>query len=196
MNRAVIAAVAVAALAIGTGVAFATTQTTASGGTNVCVNNTNGLVRVADSCRDGEHLLTIGGGAGATQVTQNGTFTVPFGQTGSGKALSLTGVTLSGRCDTIPPEFGGGGLPRVLIDAASGKTMDVFANSTPGAGTAKTSVLLPPAGGTNPGGGLPVGTQYAILTSNNATATITVGGTADTASQTCTFLWQAVEAPN
>jgi hypothetical protein len=193
MNRAAFVAVGVAVLALGAGVAFAATQATASGGTNVCVNNTNGVVRVADVCRDGEHALTIGGGS-ATQVTQNGTFSVPWGQTGSGKVLPLTGVTISGRCDTIPPEFGEGGLPRLLIEAASGKTMDVFADIGT-AGTGKTSVLLAPAGGSNPGGVF-VGTQTAILTSNGATATITVGGTADVAAKTCIFLWQAVEAPN
>jgi hypothetical protein len=193
MNRAVIA-VAVAVLALGAGVAFAATQATGPGGTNVCVNNTNGLVRVSDVCRDGEHSLTIGGG-GLTQVTQNGTFSVPWGQTGTGKVLPLTGVTISGRCDTIPPEFGEGGLPRALIEAANGSTMDVFADSTTPAGTGKTTALLPPAGGSNPGGVF-VGTRTAILTSNGATATITVGGTADVAARTCIFLWQAVEAPN
>ena len=193
MNRAVIVAVAVAVLALGAGVAFAATQATAAGGTKVCVNNTNGLVRVADVCRDGERPLTIGGG-GATQVTQNGTFSVPWGETGSGKVLPLTGVTISGRCDTIPPEFGGGALPRLLIEAANGTTMDVFADIGT-AGTGKTSVLLAPAGGSNPGGVL-VGTRPAILTSNGATATITVGGTADVNARTCIFLWQAVEAPN
>lgn len=193
MSRRLVVLVA-AILAVGVGAAFAATRTTSSGGTSVCVNDTNGLVRVSNSCRDGEHPLTIGGG-GATQVTQNGTFIVPWGQTGSGKVLPLTGASISGRCDNIPAEYGGGGLPRLLIEAASGTTMDVFAGSTTGAGTGKTSALLPPAGGSNPGG-VSVGTQSAILTSNGATATITVGGTADTDSQTCTFLWQAVEAPN
>jgi hypothetical protein len=195
MNRAVIVAIAFAVLALGAGVAFAATQATASGGTDVCVNNTNGLVRVSDLCRDGEHPLTIGGG-GATQVTQNGTFSVPWGQTGTGRVLPLTGVTISGRCDTIPPEFGEGGLPRALIEVASGRTMDIFADSTSPAGTGKTSALLPPAGGSGPGGVVFVGTRTAILTSNGATATITVGGTADVAARTCIFLWQAVEAPN
>jgi hypothetical protein len=191
MNRAVIVAVAVAALAVGAGVAFAATQS--SGGTDVCVNNTNGVVRVANPCRDGEHPLTIGGG-GATQVTQNGTFSVPWGETGGRKVLPLTGVSISGRCDTIPPEFGGGALPRLLVEAASGTTMDVFADVA-ASGTGKTSVLLPPVGGSSPSG-VSAGTRYAILTSNGATATITVGGTADVDARTCVFLWQAVEAPN
>jgi hypothetical protein len=55
--------------------------------------------------------------------------------------------------------------------------MDVFADVA-ASGTGKTSVLLPPAGGSNPSG-VSAGTRYAILTSNGATATITVGGTAD-----------------
>jgi hypothetical protein len=193
MNRAVIVAVVVGVLALGAGVAFAATQATASDGTDVCVNDTNGLVRVADVCRDGEHPLTIGGG-GATQVTQNGTFSVPWGETGSGKVLPLTGVTITGRCDAIPPEFGEGGLPRLLIQAANGTTMDVFSDQS-SSGTGKTSVLLPPAGGSSPSGVF-AGTRHAILTSNGATATITVGGTANIAARTCIFLWQAVEAPN
>jgi hypothetical protein len=186
--------VVVVLLALGAGVAFATTQTT-SGGTNVCVNNANGVVRVAESCRDGEHPLTIGGGGGNAQATQNGTFTVPWGETGTGKTLPLTGAIISGRCDIIPPEFGEGGLPRLLIEAATGTTMDVFADQSAG-GTGKTSVLLPPAGGSSPGGVVSAGTRYAILTSNGATAAITVGGTADRDSRTCIFLWEAVETSN
>jgi hypothetical protein len=73
--------------------------------------------------------------------------------------------------------------------------MDVFADAASGTGTSKTSVLLPPAGGSSPSGAS-VGTRSAILTSNGATATISVGGTADVGARTCVFLWQAVEAPN
>jgi hypothetical protein len=43
------------------------------------------------------------------------------------------------------------------------------------------------------GGG---GTSTLILTSNGATATITVGGFGDPASKACTFVWQVVESPN
>jgi hypothetical protein len=193
MNRAVIFAVGVAVFALGAGVAFAATQATTSGGTDVCVNNANGLVRVADRCRDGEHPLTIGGG-GATEVTQNGTFSVPWGETGGGKVLPLTGASISGRCETIPPQFGEGASPRLLIEAANETTMNVFSDLA-GAGAGKTSVLLPPAGGFSPTG-VSAGTRYAILTSNGATATITVGGTTDNDTRTCLFLWQAVEAPN
>jgi hypothetical protein len=40
------------------------------------------------------------------------------------------------------------------------------------------------------------GTPNAILTANGATATITTGGAVNADAQTCTFLWQAVEAAN
>jgi hypothetical protein len=44
--------------------------------------------------------------------------------------------------------------------------------------------------------GSSAGTQYAVLTANAATATMTFGGYVDPDSKTCSFLWQAVEAPN
>ena len=187
MNRTVILAVAVVVLALGAGVAFAATQSTASGGTNVCVNNTNGLVRVADTCRDGEHPLTIGGSSG--QIT-SGTFNVAWGESGGAKVLPLTGVTVSGRCVITPPEYGGGAIARPSIEAPAGSTMDVF----PG-GTAQSSVLLPPVAYVY-SGGAGSNNQNAILTRNAATATLNFGGKVDADSQTCTFLWQAVEAPN
>jgi hypothetical protein len=40
------------------------------------------------------------------------------------------------------------------------------------------------------------GTATAVVSSKGATATITVGAYGDPSSKTCTFLWQAVEAPN
>ena len=196
-----ITAAVIAALALGTGVAIAATQLTSSSGTAVCVNDTNGLMRASTACREGEHALTIGGG-GNVSATQHGTFTVPWGQTGTGKVLPLTGVTVSGRCELVPPEVGDIALARILIEAASGKTMDAFAEvggeQNPGA---RTSILTRPisSGGTAP----PFGdlaarnsTLDAIVTSNSATATMTLGGYVDTSSRTCTYLWQAVEAPN
>ena len=195
MNRKIILAVVAVVLALSAGVAYAATQT-ASGGTNVCVNNTNGLLRAAETCRDGEHPLTIGGG-GTTQATQNGTFTVPWGETGGGKVLPLTGVTLSGRCEVFPLPFGtgDGANARLLIDAPAGQTMDVF----PSLGqnpTGVSSLLLAPASSYF---GMPTisgGTQNAIVAANAATATITMGGYVDLASRTCKFLWQAIETPN
>ena len=67
-----IVALVFAALALSAGVTFAATQLASLDGTQVCVNNTTGLMRVASTCRVGEHALTIGGG-GVVRVTQNGT---------------------------------------------------------------------------------------------------------------------------
>ena len=196
MSRRVIAAVVVFVLALGASVAYAATQTTASAGTNVCVNDTNGLMRVAETCRDGEHPLTIGGGGGI-QVTQNGTFTVPWGETGTGKILPLTGVTVSGQCDVFSTPFGGDGVnARVLIEAPAGKTMDFFPGEFNADPRGVSSILLPPAASFLPGMGTHASTEYAILTAMAATATITIGGYADPDSRTCTYLWQAVEALN
>jgi hypothetical protein len=184
-------------LALGAGVGVAATQTTSAGGTAVCVNTTNGLVRVASVCRDGEYSLTIGGGGGGNaQATQNGTFTVVEGATDSGKALPLTGVTVSGRCDTVPSPFGGvpdGIVAVAVVRAASGTTMDVFKNGNPvGQTSAVVGGFGAPPGMTTGG----AGTADTILTSNGATATITVGGYGDPTSRTCKFLWQGVEAAN
>lgn len=184
----------VVVLALGAGVAFAASHRGSSAGTNVCVNATNGLMRVAPTCREGEYPLTIGGGSDV-QVTQNGTFSVPWGETGTGKALPLTGVTVSGRCQLAPPEFGEIALARVVIEAANGKTMDAFVSG----GTnpvGQSSVLTFPL--SSHGGGFPAqsGTQNAMVTSNGASAAITLGGYVDAGSRTCTYLWEAVETPN
>ena len=191
-------ATVVVLLALGAGAAYATTQTTASGGTNVCVNDTNGLVRVAQGCGDGEHSLTIGGGGGNAQATQKGTFTVPWGETAGAKQLPLTGVTLSGRCETFSGPFGGeGASARLFIETPSGQTMDVFPGPFNSSPTGVSSILLPPVASFFPGMGTNGGTtQHAILTANGATATITVGGSVDPDSRTCIYLWQAVETAN
>ena len=198
MSRNIIFAVVAVVLALSAGVAYAATQTTASGGTKVCVNDTNGLMRATETCRDGEHPLTIGGG-GTAQVTQNGTFNVAWGETGGGKVLPLTGVTVSGRCEvfTLPFGTGEGANARALVEAASGTTMDFFPGDFNASPKGVTSRLLNPAASFWPGMG--VGYQLTppvILTANGATATLTIGGYADGDSRTCTFLWQAVEAPN
>src|SRR5919204_6945211 len=127
---------------------------------------------------------------------QNGTFTVVEGATDSGKALPLTGVTVSGRCDTVPSPFGGvpdGIVAVAVVRAASGTTMDVFKNGNPvGQTSAVVGGFGAPPGMTTGG----AGTADTILTSNGATATITVGGYGDPTSRTCKFLWQGVEAAN
>jgi hypothetical protein len=195
-----ITVVVIGALALGAGAAVAATHLASSSGTAVCVNDTNGLMRAASTCRDGEHALTIGGGGNA-EATQHGTFTVPWGQTGTGKVLPLTGVTVSGRCELIPPEAGDIALARILIEAASGTTMDVFTETGPEQNpVGRTSILTRPisSGGTGPFGDLAArnSTLDAIVTSNGATATMTLGGYVNTSSSTCTYLWQAVEVAN
>jgi hypothetical protein len=188
-----IIAAAVVSLAATAGVGLAATQLSTSPLTQVCVNDVNGLVRADSVCRDNEHPATIGAG-GNTQVTQNGTFTVPSGQT-VGKTLPLTGITISGTCPEPQP---GMLLARPLLEAASGQTMDAFA--TVGNGTiGGTSLLLPPVGIDGPATpGKSYGATTAVVSSRGATATATVGGTAAYSGTTksCTFLWQAVEAPN
>jgi hypothetical protein len=189
----------IAALALGAGVAVAATQLASSSETAVCVNDTNGLMRAASECREGEHAITIGGG-GDVQATQNGTFTVPWGQDGGGKTLPLTGITLSGRCETAPP-FENIALAEVLIEAAAGATMDVFSgirgDQNP---TGRTAVVTRPIsnGGTAPFGEVVAGngTLEAVMTSNNATASITMGAYVDSNARNCIYLWQAFEAPN
>lgn len=196
MTRRVITLVVVL-LTLSAGVAYAAAQMTTTDGTQVCVNKTNGTMRVDSICRETEYPLTIGGGGSDVRVTQNGTFTVPAGQT-VGKTLPLTGITVSGTC---PEPVTGVLLARPLLDAASGQTMDVFASVMgSGRGTlGATSQLLPPVANGGPATpGISPGAGTVVATSNNATATVTVGGTityTDTI-KNCTFLWQAVEAPN
>ena len=188
-------------LGLGTGGAFAASHLAASGGTAVCVNDTNGLMRASATCREGEHALSIGGGGGNVQATQSGKFTVAEGETSAGKALPLSGVSVSARCDAVPgpppAPLGPPGLPDgivglVVVQAASGMTMDIPAQGA----AARSSATF---GGFGAPPGIPTGggsTATMILTSNGATATITAGGFGDPASKTCTFLWQAVESPN
>ena len=190
----------IAALALGAGVAVAATHLASSTATAVCVNDTNGLMRAASTCRDGEHALTIGGG-GNVAAMQHGTFTVPWGQSGTGKVLALTGVTVSGRCEVVPPEVGDIALARILIEAASGTTMDAFAETGPPQNPiGRTSMLTRPisSGGTGPFGDIAASNSAlnAIVTSKGATATMTLGGYVDTSSRTCRYLWEAVEVPN
>jgi hypothetical protein len=197
MGRKLFAAVIVV-LVLGAGAAVAAVKLGASSVTTVCVNDTNGLMRAASTCREGEHAATVGGGS-SVQVTQNGTFTVAEGETGAGKALPLTGVTVSGRCQATPSPFPGlpdGIVAQADIQAASGTTMDVFPTGSIGSPVGRSSATI---GGFGAPPGISTGfagTATAVLTSNGATATIIVGEYGDPASKTCTFLWQAVENPN
>ena len=122
-----------------------------------------------------------------------------LGETGAAKALPLTGATVLGRCEAVPSPFPGlpdGIVGLAVVQAASGTTMDIFGAGGGGSPVGRSSATI---GGFGAGPGMPTGssgTANAILTSNGATATVTVGGYGDPASKTCTFLWEAVETPN
>ena len=190
---------AVVALVLGAGVAYAATQLASSDGTDVCVNQTNGLMRASSTCREGEYAMTIGGG-GNVVVTQNGMFTVVVGESVVSKTLPLTGITVTASCVS-----GGSGFPPDMVrayvrfDAADGQTMDVPSPGTFG-----------PSGGIfGAASFVPGFLTYAyptwsgsndhewLMTSNGATAEIRVDAAASgTPQQKCMFLWQATEAAN
>ena len=180
----------VALLALGAGVAYAATQLAYSDGTQVCVNQTNGLMRASSTCRDGEYAMTIGGG-GNVVVTQNGTFEVAPGQSVS-KTLPLTGITVTGFCTFDPAHeiFADMVTARARLDAASGATMDIPSAKVIGGQSWVQGLTFAAATG-----------AYAnhttwVATSRGATATIALGSTAMFSPQKCIFLWQATEAPN
>ena len=196
-----IAAFAVVALTLGSGVAYAATQLSSSDGTEVCVNNTNGLVRVASSCRDGEYSLTIGGGGSSVEV-RNGTFAnVPWGTTSNGVKLPLTGVTLAGKCENygpVPPTFPYEvGLARLLITTDTSMAVFSASGTATGGGSLESASLLTDPATTANGAG--VSTRLGpntLVVSNGATATIMFGAQVNAPARTCTYFWQAVEAPN
>jgi hypothetical protein len=195
MSRRIVAVLVVGLLAVGAGVAYAATQDSV---TSVCANDTNGLLRASNTCRDGEHRLTIGGGGGNGTVTQNGPFNVAADASGGAKTLPLTGVTLTGRCETFTSPFGSGqgANARVLVEAPSGKTMDFFPPEFNASPSGVSSRLLPPAASFVPNMGSPSQLVNAMLTANGATATLTISGYVAPDSLTCALLWQAVETLN
>jgi hypothetical protein len=185
----------VVVLALGAGVAYAATQITTSDGTAVCVNQVNGLMRVATACREGEYPLTIGG-AGGGAVASSGTFKdVPWGTTSAGVALPLTGVTVAGKCDlqpAVPPYPYEVGLARLLV--TSGTPMAAFAKTWNGTGTlAGTSLLTDPAATAGNGAVNAALGGDTLVAVNSATATITFGAQVNAAAKTCTYYWQAIE---
>ena len=134
------------------------------------------------------------GPAAESDVTvTKGSFTVAVGETVS-ETLPLTGIRITGTIRVIPPEYGGGLIAQPLLEADS---MDVFvvgvtsSPASPGAGPGKQSLLLQPV--SIDSGGKSYTGQMVIATANGATATITIGGTADMAAGVCTFTWLAVE---
>ena len=187
----------VAVLALGAGAAFAATQLASADATQVCVNQTNGLLRASSTCREGEYAMTIGGGS-ELRVTQQGSFTVTGSATSTPVTLPLTGVQVSGKFEVqTQSPYPEAGLARIVLSAPSAGTMDAF--TTPGnvgtiGGTSLTTYPFAAYSGT----GTWYGAGSAVVTANGATATITYGAQVNMATtpRTCTFLWQATEAPN
>ena len=176
---------------------YAATQLASTDGTQVCVNKTNGLMRATSTCRESESSITIGGGNDVV-VTQNGTVTVGVGENAS-KALPLTGITVTGRCELLPaapPYPFDQVIARIRLDAASGETMDILPAKVIGGSSWVDPQLLAGAGVFN--GQTITGGNFRsyVVSSRGATATITVSAIATTTPQTCSFLWQATEAPN
>ena len=197
----------VSLLALGTGVAYAATQFASSDGTQVCVNQTNGLMRASETCREGEYAMTIGGGSNVA-VTSSGTLTVGLGSTSTPVTLPLTGLTITAACarfnppPPVPPYSPNAGMTRIVIAAPNG-TMNAVASQTapgnPGPGNVATF------GGTSLDvmvtvvlnvGDVRYGTGSTIATANGATATITYGAQISEPATTCKIFWQSTEAPN
>ena len=184
-------------LAMSAGIAYAATQL-ASDGTQVCVNEVNGLMRLASTCRQGEYPVSIGGGG--TVQAMNGTFAnVAWGTTSAGTALPLTNVVVSGKCEiqpAVPPYTPDDtGLARLLITTDA--SMHAFTRSYGGGGTIGGQALLTDPAVTAHGTAVLYGLGIdTLVISNGATATITFGAQVNAPAKTCTYFWQAIEAPN
>jgi hypothetical protein len=188
---------AVVVLALGAGVAYAATQLASSNGTDVCVNQTNGLMRVTSTCRDGEYPMTIGGGSGA-QVTSSGTVTVGVGSASAPKTLPLTSIAVTAVCDRanapVPPYSPDAAVARMAFAAPGGMN----AVSAPGSnvGTIGGTSLTHSFQGVLSVGQVGFGNGSTIASANGATATITYGVRLSEPDKACKFFWQATESPD
>ena len=190
-----IIASAVVMLAVGAGVAYAATQLASSDGTQVCVNQTNGLMRASSTCREGEYPLTIGGGGSSVKVT-NGTFAdVPWDTTSAGVKLPLTGVTVAGTCVVDPPSIGGLTRARLLVTTDAGMTAFTYGGGTIGGNSLLTGQAAIAGGALGGQVGYGLGPDT-LVNAHGATATITFGAQVSVPASTCTYYGQAVEAPN
>lgn len=118
---------------------------------------------------------------------------VTLGTTGTGQRLPLTGVTVAGRCRSTmpPPGFPSDQVAQVVVEAASGRTMDALSMFSGTFGG--QSLVTQPLADTNIAQRR-FGTTSLIVSSSGATATITIGASIDLDTGACTFLGQAVEA--
>jgi hypothetical protein len=120
--------------------------------------------------------------------------TVPAGTTGAAKTLPLTEVTVAGKCEfvTAPPAPSEEGLARIELSVSSG-TMDAIASSGTGGhvatfgGTTLTTGPAAVAGG-GASSAIANGVGSAIVTANDATATITFGAHVDATTKSCTYV--------
>jgi hypothetical protein len=136
------------------------------------------------------YAATDGTSSGSGWVTQRGTFTVPVGEV-VGHVLPLTGITVAGEC------FSGTGFlsARVVFQAGSGNTMDLFEGGPRPRGTLGGTSWTVSLGTEGVFGIDPLGGNTVVAMSKDAIATVTVGGAADLAAGVCNFLWQALEVP-
>jgi hypothetical protein len=197
MIKKIIASVVVV-LALGAGVAYAATQLAAANGTDVCVNQTNGLMRASSTCRDGEYAMTIGGGSDVV-VTSSGTVAVAVGTTSAPTTLPLSGVTVTAVCDRQnppppPPYSPDAAVARMVFSAPNG--MDAVSSPGMNVGTIGGTSLTHSFQGVMSVGQVTFGTGSTIASSNGATATITYGVQLSEPDKTCRFVWQGTEAPN
>ena len=192
-----ITASVVAVLALGAGVAYAATQLQSSDGTQVCVNQTNGLMRASSTCREGESAMTIGGGSDVN-VTSSGTVTVGVGATSSPVTLPLTSITVTAVCDRanapVPDYSPDAAVARMTFSAPNG--MDAVSSPGMNVGTIGGTSLTHSFQGVLSVGQVNFGNGSTIASANRATATITYGVQLSEPNKTCKFFWQAVEAPN
>jgi len=200
MIRKVVAVSVVVVLALLAGVALAAAQLASSEGTLVCVNNTNGLVRVDSTCRVGEYPMAIGGGS-SVRVTGGLSSGVAWGATATAGTLPLTGVTLAWKCRLYTPPPGQGlEFAKPELHVTTSGSMTAFGGTgNLGGGTIGGNSISVLGSGIAGGTSSPVsyGSEPpAVVTSNEATSSIAWGAQVDATAKTCTFLWQAVEAPN
>jgi hypothetical protein len=184
-------------LLVAGGVAVAATRSAAAdpNGVSVCVNKTNGLVRVADTCRDHETTMALGGSD--LQVTR-GEVTLAVGAQAVTGTLPVTGLRLTGECVPAPPQIGDALLARMRVTAVNGQAFDAFVDGgfTPSLSLGVTETLLPPAAGANGAFQPETSTLQTVLIKTPAgTATIKIGGFASVLTHTCRFFWQAEEVP-
>jgi hypothetical protein len=191
-----VAGSALLALLVAGGVAVAATRSTGAepNATSVCVNNTNGLVRVSNSCREHETAMALGGSS--LQITR-GAVTLAAGAEAVTGTLPVTGLRLTATCVPAPPEIGDFLLARMVVTATSGQAFDAFVDGgfSPSLSQGVSEANLPPAASAGMFQAETATLQTVMITSPAGTATLKIGGFASINSDTCRLSWQAEEVP-